>query len=390
MAGFIESCSKGCNTYSSWATGIGNISGKAISKQAIFDRMNEASVSFAKEIFSEAMNAKLKAAIESKLFKSFKRVLLQDSTTLSLPDCLVNHFPGNVSKGRQKAVARLQCIINIAKMQWLYLSLDAYTKNDQSASGLVLPLLRKGDLLIRDLGYFVLDVLQLIIEKKAFFISRLKYGITIYDGRGKEINWKQLCKANRIIDRKIFTGKEHQIPVRIILIPLPSKVVEQRIRKAKKDRDKRLNHSKDYYVWLKYNVFITNVESETLSSKEVARAYKIRWQIEILFKSWKSGGDLQQVLHERCTNIYRVKTSIFLLLMFFCLVMQKIFLTYNNQIMKKYNKQLSLVKLLPYIVGNLLKTLSSSSCKLKEQLAKHCCYETRKDRINMTELIINF
>jgi hypothetical protein len=352
--------------------------------------MNESSESFAKEIFSEAMNAKLKAVREGKLFKLFNRVLLQDSTTLSLPDCLVNHFPGNVSKGKQKAVARLQCIINIAKMQWLYLSLDAYTKNDQSASGLALPLLRKGDLLIRDLGYFVLDSLQRIIEKKAFFISRLRYGITIYDDKGKEINWKRLCKTKRIIEQKVFIGKEHQIPVRIILIPLPAEIAEQRIRKARKDRDKRLNHSKDYYVWLKYNVFITNVESETLSSKEVARAYKIRWQIEILFKSWKSGGDLQQVLHERCTNIYRVKTSIFLLLMFFSLIMQKIYMPYNKEIMKKYNKQLSLVKLLTYIVDNLLEIFSSSPFKLKEQLAKHCSYETRNDRINMTELITNF
>src|SRR5689334_5803455 len=103
----------------------------------------------------------------------FKRVLLQDSTTLSLSDCLVGHFPGNVSKGKQKAVARLQCIINITKMQWLHLSLDAFTNNDQSASGIILSLLKKGDLLIRDLGYFVLDILEQVIKREAFFISRL-------------------------------------------------------------------------------------------------------------------------------------------------------------------------------------------------------------------------
>jgi hypothetical protein len=51
-----------------------------------------------------------------------------------------------------------------------------------------------GDLLIRDLGYFVLKVLGGIIEKKAFFISRLRYGITLYDEIGKEIGWKDLCK----------------------------------------------------------------------------------------------------------------------------------------------------------------------------------------------------
>jgi hypothetical protein len=127
-----------------------------------------------------------------------------------------------------------------------------------------------------------------------------------------------------------------------------------------------------------------------LNGKEVAHAYKIRWQIEILFKSWKSGGHLQQVLHERCTNIYRVKTSIFLLLLFFCLVMQKVYLQYSNQIIKKCNKQLSLLKVFIYMTSYLIKAIYSSPGKLKEQLAKYCCYEMRNDRINMEELIINF
>jgi len=62
---------------------------------------------------------------------------------------------------------------------------------------------------------------------------------------------------------------------------------------------------REVYVWLRYNVFITNVATEKLDGKAIADAYKIRWQIEILFKSWKSAGNLQQILHEGCTNICR-------------------------------------------------------------------------------------
>lgn len=352
--------------------------------------MNEVTVSFAEKIFSATINAKLKTVKEASLFKSFKRVLLQDSTTLSLPDSLVSHFPGNVTNGKQKAVGRLQCIINITKMQWLHLSLDAFTNNDQSASGIILPLLQKGDLLIRDLGYFVLDVLEQVIKREAVFISRLRYGVTLFDTRGKEINWKQLCKATSgVIDRQVLAGKKQKIPMRIVMIPLPETVVEHRIRKAKKDRDKRLNHSKDYYVWLRYNVFMTNASTEKLSSQAVADAYKVRWQIEILFKSWKSAGNLQQILHEGCTNIYRVKTSIYLLLMFFCLIMQKVYMPYSKQVSEKYNKQLSLMKVFMYLVNN-IENICTPSVKLQAQLAKHCCYEKRKDRINMTEFIANF
>lgn len=275
-------------------------------------------------------------------------------------------------------------------MQWLHLSLDSFTNNDQSASDVIVPLLKKGDLLIRDLGYFVLSALQQIIDKKAFLISRLRYGVTLYDARGKETGWKDLCKGKGVIDRQVWIGREHKIPVRIIMIPLPAAQAEKRIRKARKDRDKRLNHSNDYYLWLKYNVFITNIGKETLDGREIAEAYKVRWQIEIVFKFWKSNGHLQQALHEGCTNVYRVKTTIYLLLMFFCLVMQKVYIPHHNSIQKHYKKQLSLMKLLAVVCANFIEVISASMVKLKELLVKYCCYERRKNRNNMTEFIMNF
>lgn len=387
VMGLIESCFTRCNTYASWAAAIGAIIGKEVSKQALFKRMNERTEAFASKLFSHVLNARLNTLKQDRLFKLFRRVLLGDSTTLSLPQNLAKDFPGNVSRGEQKAVARLQCIINIKTMQWIDLSLKAFSNNDQSASCEALPLLRKGDLLIRDLGYFVLKALASIIEKKSFFISRLRYGITLYEEAGKEIGWKALCKRKGVIDRKILIGKKEKIPVRIIMIPLPAAQVAERIRKAKKDRDKRLNHSEDYYLWMKYNVFITNVEEETLGAKEIAEVYKIRWQIEILFKSWKSGGQLQELLHERCTNIYRVKTTIYLLLMFYCLMMQKVYMKYYIIIEKMYGKYISLIKLLAYFSNNLMKVLNASSANLKQQILINCCYDQRNDRVNMCQLI---
>lgn len=387
VTGLIQSCFTRNNTYSSWASAIGALIGEEVSKQALFKRMNERTEDFASKLFSHVLSARIEILKQDRLFKLFKRVLLGDSTALSLTQNLAEQFPGNVSRGEKKAVARLQCIINIKTMQWLQMSLKAFTNNDQSASCEVLSLLRKGDLLIRDLGYFVLKALAGIIEKKAFFISRLRYGLVLYNEKGKEIGWKDLCKRKGIIDKRILIGKKEKIPVRIIMIPLPAAQVEERIRKAKKDRDKRLNHSEDFYQWSRYNVFITNVEEDTLSAKEIAEVYKVRWQIEILFKSWKSGGQLQVMLHERCTNLYRVKTTIYLLLMFFCMMMQKVYVKQFKSIEKEYGKYLSVIKFMTYMCNNLIKVINASTIKLKEQLLKHCCYERRNKRINMAQLI---
>lgn len=352
--------------------------------------MNEDTVALAKEVFTHCVSQKLEAVKDCQLFKRFKAVLIQDSTTLSLPLELATFYPGNWSKGEQKAVARLQCIIDIVTMQWLHLSLEAFTNNDQSASRVVLPVLRKGDLLLRDLGYFVLKALQQIKDKQAYFISRLRYGITLYDEKGKIINWKTLSKRKAIVDKKVFIGKEDKIAVRIVMMRLPASQVNEKIRKAKTDRDKRLNHNDDYYQWLQYNVFITNVEEDCVNAKDIAGLYKIRWQIEILFKSWKSGFRIQNILFNATTNIHRVNTTIYLLLVFTSLVMRKIYNQYCKSIRRKFDRNLSLIRLSIFVCKSFNSIVWLSSRQLEKQLVQHCCFEKRNDRTNMTDLIMNF
>jgi len=84
----------------------------------------------------------------------------------------------------------------------------------------------------------------------------------------------------------VFRGKQ-RLPVRLVMIPLSAAQAAERIRKARNDRDKRLNHSKIYYKWLHYAVFITNIEQEVWTAQQVAEAYKMRWQIEIIFNHGK-------------------------------------------------------------------------------------------------------
>jgi Transposase DDE domain len=362
--------------------------GKAVSKQALFERIeNKASVDFAKRLFVHAMSKSLSAMTGGLLLDRFRRVLLQDSTTLSLPSNLSKAYPGNVSRGEHKAVLRLQCLINIKTMHWLDIALKSFTSNDQSASKLVLPLLKKGDLLIRDLGYFVLDVFTQIQEQQAFYISRLRYGVSLYTVQGELINWKQLCRKKGIIDDLVLAGVKQKLKMRIVMIPLPQQKAAEKIRRAKADRDKRLNHSEDYYRWLGYNVFITNIAEDTLTAKQISDAYKVRWQIEILFKTWKSGLQLQKILHQKCTNLNRVETSIYLTLMLFCLIVQQVYMLYHKPVNSLCGKYLSLIKLCCYVRLNMVHVISLSAHKLKQTLVKYCCYETRKDRINMTELI---
>lgn len=389
ITGFIQAClSKGVLTYSSWAASIGNLTGKPVSKQALWQRMGQAAADFAKEAFSHCLTQKLRAVMgPCPIVKRFKRVLLQDSTTLSLPQHLVNYYPGNRVGGVQKAVARLQCIFNVVTMQWLHIGLEAFTDNDQKASGIAVPLLQKGDLLLRDLGYFVLEVFTKIVEQHAFFISKLHYSVNLYDLQGKQVTWKAWSRGKAWVDQPIYIGKEQQLAVRIVMLKVPAKVANERIRKAKANRDKRVNHSPDYYRRLRYDLFITNVEEQVASAKDIAQLYRVRWQVEILFKCWKSGFGVQRVLLDAPANagIERINTTIYLLLLWMCVALQQLYCRYCIAIRKKFGRYLSLLKLSIFIANNFDALLWLSKYQLQMQLLKHCCYDKRKDRTQIAE-----
>ena len=386
VVGFIISCCNGNNTFSEWAFQISLLSGKRLSKQGVFDRLHAGATAFAKQLLEQVLLQQSGKDFTSSLFKGFGKVLLQDSTTLRLPQLLSAMFPGNHSRGEQKAVARIQSILDIKAMRFINFSLGAFTQNDQSSSGSIIVEVTKGDLVIRDLGYFVIASFEKLIKAQAHFVSRLRYGVTIADRRGKPILVKDLLKQKRGVDRWVLIGSEKKVWVRLVMIPVPPGQAAEKIRKAKQDRDARLNHSKEYYQWLRFNVYITTVDKDVWTAQQVYKAYRVRWQIEIIFKSWKTGFNLQHILHEGCTNEHRVRVTIFLMLLFMCLFMQKIYVHYKNVIENTTNKKISLLKLSMYVGNNIKEIIAIPDKLLKEIIMLHCCYDKRSDRINMTDL----
>jgi hypothetical protein len=386
VLGFILSCCKGRSTFSEWAFQISMLSGERVSKQGIFDRLHSGAVTFARQLLERVLLQQTAIGFTSSLFADFGKVLLQDSTTLGLPAVLANVFPGNYSHGAYKAVARIQSIFNIKAMRFLDFTLGAFTQNDQSASINILSHLKKDDLVIRDLGYFSIAVFEKIIAAQAHFLSRLKFGVTISDENGKPISLKTLLKQKRGTDRMVYIGKEKKVLVRLVMIPLPAAQVAEKIRKAKQNRDARFNHGSEYYQWLCFNVYVTTVAEQTWTAQQVCQAYKVRWQIEIIFKSWKSGFNLQRVLHEGCTNENRVKVTIFLMLLFMCLFMRKIYAQHKKSIERTIDKKISLLKLSMFVSKNILQVISLPDRSLKMMIALYCSYDNRSDRRNMIDL----
>ena len=121
----------------------------------------------------------------------FKRVLLHDSTAQPLPDHLASIFAG-ARNGRNKAKAtlKIQCVADLLQGAILQLSLSGFTRNDQAAAADILALVQPGDLILRDLGYFSLEVLARLIVRRRVFSDALAKGSPLpHDARtGQTLN----------------------------------------------------------------------------------------------------------------------------------------------------------------------------------------------------------
>lgn len=370
------------------AINVGLLSRNVVSKVAVFLRMNPAAIEFVKEALLNSVSAtfRIKEEIGKGVFASFCRVLLQDSTNLSLPPELATYFPGAKNQsGKTSASVKLQVIYNAITETFVSFDLTPHRCNDQCASPSILDVIRKGDLVIRDLGYSSLRVFRAIGENKAFYLSRYSHKIALFHSSGKRFDLLGSLKKHGILDQELLAGSEAKLPVRVVAIPVPEDVAGERRRKLLNSRDKRLNPDPTRLALLGWEIFLTNVPQDIWDAPTVCRIYGVRWRIEIIFKSWKSHFKIHAFDHPTPTQ---VQLLIYARLIYITLFQSCFFAQFAAFAYASTGKHLSILKAADFFSERILTALvSGGDCgTIVQQILKHCTYEKRNKRLNYGQI----
>ena len=370
---------------------IGWLGGKPVSKQAVAKRLDGSCVAFLRQALFAVLGsvAKFDREREGGVFERFRRVLIQDSTTLPLPARLAAAFPGSRNQsGKTQALAKIQAVYDLRAERFLTFALTPFTRNDQAASRDILAVARRGDLVLRDLGYFVLSVFARLHRRGIFFLTRLRQDVILLDEAGRQFDLLRHLRRHRTLDVDLLVGKKERLPLRLVAVPLPRSIADARRRKAKQNRDKRCRPSKKHLELLGWEIFVTNVPSQVWSTEVACQVYGLRWRIETIFKAWKS--------HFRITDVttgsaYQIQIVLYARLLAISLF-QTFFGLLAEHIHRAHRRSLSLLRLSRFlaehhwIVAQLTRT--SDGLQLLEQLiAKHCCYTKRRHRSNYAEIL---
>ncbi len=284
--------------------------GVLMSQEGLNQRFNPAAVQFLREVFALLLTQKLCAtqSLSSTLFLIFNRIRILDATVFQLPDAFVSDYQGSGGSSNTAGV-KIQLEYDLLSGQFLHVQLGPGKDNDKTYGTTCLESVKAGDFCLRDLGYFDLRDLQTIHELGAFYLSRLKLNTRIYVKNPepeyfkngtlkKQSEYIQLNMAHILNElepgetielSEAYVGQIQKLPTRVIIHRLTNEQTKtglnnQAVREKKKgivmkDKSKQL---------MGMNVYITNTPPKEVPTNDVHSLYSLRWQIEILFKTWKS------------------------------------------------------------------------------------------------------
>lgn len=305
VLGWLEKPDAGLGYLSQVAADLG----AAVTRQALQGRLTPEALNFMKAMFARARaHLQNQVPLPLPVLTQFNAVLLLDSSAVALPDSLAPAWPAAGGSG-PKAGFKVQVLWEFVRDHFtmeLTSALHADQRYGQdlaqdleqaSASWLV-----PGGLFIADLGYFVVKVLQAIDQAHAYFLSRWDPGTGVYDlDTGERVDLLKRLNAlpacTPPVEYRLALGHEVRLPCRVLVVRVPPAVAAQRERRLREAARRKRGSvpSAERVAWCQWSVYVTNVPVTCLTLDQAVLLYVLRWQIELLFRLWKSEGQLDRV-----------------------------------------------------------------------------------------------
>lgn len=290
--------------------------GLTVSSQGLDQRFTQETAMFLQEMLEETVATTFACEpVEIPALKRFNGVYLTDSSIVQLPEQLWTcwlGFGGRVATS--PAALKLQVRLDLLRGKLEGPLLCPGRMHDRTAERQHQPL-PAGALYLADLGYWRLKGLAEMRAQGCYWLTRLQVQTKLIDADGR--GWSQAdflrAQTSDQIDMPVRLGVQERLPARLLAVKVPPAVAAKRRRRLKEQaRSKGQTISHDRVALADWTLLVTCAPPALLSLEEALLFARLRWQIELLFKLWKSKG---QIATWRTRNPWRILCEIYAKLM---------------------------------------------------------------------------
>lgn len=240
-------------------------------------------------------------AVDVPLLRRFSAVIVEDSTQILLPDDLAFVWQ---SCGGREGTSHAQVKAHV-RFDLLTGELHGPCLTDGRVPDSCSPFkdepLPGGSLYIADLGYFDLTWLKALRRRepgrKRYFLTRLKRAVVLSTRSKHRIELRGVLpqQVGQVVEMGVLVGAQACIPARLLMVRVPKEVADERREQLEQEaKDKGHEVSEEQWYLAEWTLLITNAPRRLLSPQEMLIVLRVRWQIELLFKRWKSEGKVDE------------------------------------------------------------------------------------------------
>lgn len=268
-------------------------------RQSLHERFDERSTAFLITVLCNLTEQRYQPAVEVLRDGPVLRVFIEDSTSQVMPKANAASFPAHGNHHGLTAGVKIDLTFDLLTGAVIAHSLQAATEQDKTIGKEVIHEVRRGDLVLRDMGYFCLGEFDAIEQRGAFWLTRLPLtaGVVLEDGVLLEDRLKR--SRSDILDLGAVVGKQGK-SCRLVAVRAAAEVVEarraQRRAKARKSGAKPCPKGLIRDGW---HLLLTNLAKEQMSVSQLMAVYRARWAVEVQFRAWKQSLNLDKALKRR-------------------------------------------------------------------------------------------
>lgn len=254
-----------------------------VSVQGLDQRFTQTAVEFMRTLLEEGVSQRVGSEEARAVLAQFNGVYLTDCTQVKW------------TGGGTKVGVRLEL-----QGGTLQVSLSDLTQHDQKTEVIERPL-PPGAVHLGDLGFFKLKRFGDWNEQGVYWLSRYKVGTRLMTLAGQELDLKTFLTGDAPITLPVMVGTHRAVKAFLLAAPLSEAALSKRQARMKDQarRDQRpISHRQAQLA--SWTIYLTNIADLTFAQANILA--RTRWQIELLFKLWKSHG---KVMISRSANPLR-------------------------------------------------------------------------------------
>lgn len=284
--------------------------GSQVSIQALDQRFSPYSAAFMRQILECALSIMVQAqAVTNPLFERFSGIYILDSTTIALPSALAQQWPalGNRAAHPEAAVKVFVMLELRSGQVWVELRAGNTSDHASELSAMPLP---TGALRLADLGFYDVNYFISLAQAAAYVLTRWRANTKVYRRNGQPLDLVSLLAGGKRkqVEMNVLLGKQRWA-CRLLARRLPAVVAARRRADLLAEGKRRAAPvSAQRLALVEWEIMFSNLPVAKMKHSEGRVLYRLRWQIELLFKLWKQEGKVDE---SRSSKVWHVLTEMY-------------------------------------------------------------------------------